>query len=104
MISLHSWEKNLLHIQDWLINNVNYPAEAAANGIQGRITVKFTVEADGSIGKVVPVGKANPLLSDAVVKAIHISPKWEPAKNPEAREPFEQMVSIKFELPDKIFK
>ena len=50
------------------------------------------------------MGKPDPLLGDAVVKAIQASPKWEPAKNPEAKDPFSSMVAIKFELPDKIFK
>jgi len=86
----------------WIIDNMQYPAEAASSGIQGRITVKFTVEADGSVDKIVPVGKANQILSDAVVKAIQASPKWEPAKNPEAREPFEHLVTLKFGMPGKI--
>jgi TonB family protein len=89
---------------DWLIDKMQYPAEATANGIQGRITVKFTVEADGSIDNIVPVGNANQVLGDAVVNAIQASPKWEPAKNPEAREPFEHLVTLKFELPGKILK
>jgi TonB family protein len=90
--------------ENWVINQIDYPADAAAKGIQGRIAVSYSIEADGSVGKVSVVGKVDPLISDEVVKAIQRSPKWEPAINPEARIPFNQMLSLRFVLPDKIKK
>jgi TonB family protein len=89
---------------DWVVSNIKYPPEAASKGIQGRITVSFTVEADGSVSKVSLMGKPDQLLGDAALKAIQASPLWEPAKNPEANEPFPSIVSIKFKLPDKVIK
>jgi TonB family protein len=96
--------KPYVSFNDWVVSQIKYPSEAAAKGIQGRITVNYTVEADGSVGKVSPMGKPDPILGDAAVKAIQASPKWEPARNPEAKDPYSSMISIKFELPDKIFK
>jgi TonB family protein len=93
-----------LSFNDWVVSKIKYPSEATARGIQGRIIVNFTVEADGSVSKVSVMGKPDPLLSDAAVKAVQASPKWDPAKNPEAKDPFTSMVAIKFELPDKIIK
>jgi TonB family protein len=95
---------NYISFNDWVVTKIKYPSEAAIKGIQGRIAVNYTVEADGSISKVSLMGKPDPLLGDAAVKAVQASPKWDPAKNPEAKDPFSSMVSIKFELPDKIFK
>ena len=89
---------------DWVASQIKYPSEAVSKGIQARIIVNYTVEADGSINKVSLTGKSDPLLGDAAVKAIQASPKWEPAKNQEARDPYSSMVAIKFELPDKISK
>ena len=93
-----------LSFNDWVISKIKYPSEARTKGIQGRITVNYTIEADGSISKVSLLGKPDPLLGDAAVKAIQASPKWSPAKNPEAKDPFSSMVAIKFELPNKVLK
>jgi TonB family protein len=95
---------NYTKFSDWVASQIKYPADASAKGIQGRIIVNFTVEADGSISKVSLMGKPDLLLGDAAVKAVQTSPKWDPAKNPEAKDPYSSMVAIKFELPDKIFK
>ena len=50
------------------------------------------------------MGKPDPLIGDAALKAVQASPKWEPAKNSPAKDPFSSMIAIKFELPDKVFK
>lgn len=94
--------KPYVSFKDWLLRKVNYPAEAAAMGRSGHITANYTVDADGTMGKVVISGMPDQLLADAVVNAIKSSPRWEPAKNQKAREPFSATVSLFFELPDKI--
>jgi TonB family protein len=94
--------KNFTTFNDWVIRKLKYPAEATSKGIHGRITVYFSVEADGSVSNVKLQGKSDPLIADAVIKAVQSSPKWEPALKEEARVPFTHMVSLKFELPDKI--
>jgi len=95
--------KPYVSFKDWLLRKVSYPAEAVALGRSGHITANYIVEADGTIGKVAISGMPDRLLSDAVVNAIKSSPRWEPAKNQKAREPFSATVSLFFELPDKIF-
>ena len=95
---------NYTKFPDWVAGQIKYPAEATAKGIKGRIIVNYTVEIDGTISKVSLMGKPDPLIGDAVVKVVQASPKWEPAKNPEAKDPYSSMVGIKFELPDKISK
>jgi TonB family protein len=94
--------ENYISFSEWVIKQIKYPVEASAKGIQGRISVTYSVEADGSVAKVTAQGKLDPLLSESVIKVVQSSPKWEPAKNQEAREPFSNMVSLKFELPDKV--
>jgi TonB family protein len=87
---------------DWVISQIKYPAEAAARGSQGHITANYTVDTDGSINTVHVMGTSDQSLIDAVTKAIKSSPKWEAPKNPEVNEAFDDVVSIKFELPDKV--
>jgi TonB family protein len=94
--------QNFTTFNEWVIGKLRYPAEATSRGIHGRITVIFSVEADGSVSDVKLQGKADPLIADAVIKAVQSSPKWEPALKEDARVPFMHMVSLKFELPDKI--
>ena len=94
--------KGIVTFNDWVVSQIKYPAEAIAQKVHGRITVNFTVQPDGSVDNVKIMGSTNQLLGDAVIKAVLSSPKWEPAKNPEARESLPSTSSFKFELPDKI--
>jgi TonB family protein len=96
--------KSYISFIDWVVNQIKYPREATAKKIQGRIMVNYTVEEDGSIRAVNLMGKPDPLLGDAVVKAIQASPKWEPAKNPEAYGAFTSYLSVKFKLPKRVLK
>ena len=86
----------------WIQRNTDYPPEAIRQKIQGTVTVNFTIEADGSVSNVRCLGFPNQPLGDAVIKTVRSSPKWEPAKNPEFKEPFNSQVSIKFTLPDRV--
>jgi len=94
--------KTYVSFNEWVVKQIKYPAKAAARGSQGRIAANFTIEADGSISNVFIMGNADPDLSEAIISVIRSSPKWEKAKNPKADGPFQTMVSVKFELPDKV--
>jgi len=87
---------------DWVISQVKYPAEAAARGSHAHIMANYSVAPDGTVKAAMIIGTTDQSIIDAVTKAINSSPKWEPAKNPEAREEFGNSLSIKFELPDKV--
>lgn len=89
---------------DWITKNLKYPDEAKKKKNQGRVSVGFNVEGDGSVSNVTCVGLPNPILKDAVIKAVQNSPKWEPAKNPNFNNPMPLQISIKFVLPDKVLK
>jgi TonB family protein len=62
----------------WVNQHLQYPAEAKDHQIQGRVTLQFTVETDGSVANIKVLRSPDPLLSEAAVKAISESPKWEP--------------------------
>jgi TonB family protein len=88
--------------QGWVISQIKYPPEATSKGIEGRITVGYTIGSDGSVTNVQVQGNPDPILAEAVKKAIYSSPKWDPAVKPEARVPFFNGMDLKFELPDRI--
>ncbi len=64
----------------WLASNIRYPEMAAQNNIQGRVTVQFVVEKDGSIGETKVVRAVDPDLNAEAVRVVKTMPKWIPAK------------------------
>ncbi len=64
----------------WVYANIEYPDIARENGISGRVTVQFTIEADGSISNVKVLRGVDPTLDQAAIDVIKKSPKWTPGK------------------------
>ena len=62
----------------WVNQRLHYPPEAKQKGLQGRVTLQFTVEKDGSVTGVKVLRGVHPLLDDEAVKVISDSPKWTP--------------------------
>ncbi len=65
----------------WLSNNIRYPENAQANGISGRVVVKFVVEKDGSIGQPTIVRGVDRDLDQEALRVVKRMPKWQPGKN-----------------------
>lgn len=64
----------------YLNNNIRYPKVAEANGIQGRVTVQFVVEKDGSISGVRTMKSVEPSLDREAERLVKSMPKWNPGK------------------------
>ncbi len=64
----------------FLSENIHYPEMAAQNNIQGRVTVQFVVEKDGSIGEVKVVRGKDPDLDKEAVRVVKSMPKFTPGK------------------------
>ena len=64
----------------YIMENMKYPEQAVKEGIQGRVTVRFIVEKDGSISDVKPVLSVHPLLNKEAVRVVESMPKWTPGK------------------------
>lgn len=87
---------------DWVIIRTKYPPEAVAAGIEGRASVRYTIETDGTVSNVKPFPGSNPLLGNAIAEVIKTSPRWTPPKNPAMNEPYTSEINAEFSLPDKI--
>ena len=64
----------------WVYNNIVYPELAIENGIQGRVTVQFTIDKDGSVKDVQVLRGADSTLDKEAVRVISKSPRWSPGK------------------------
>ena len=77
----------------YIMENIKYPEQAMKEGIQGRVTVRFIVEKDGSISDVKPVLSVHPLLNKEAVRVVKSMPKWTPGKQNG------KPVRVRFNLP-----
>ena len=68
-------------LMTYINKELKYPAEAQTNGIQGRVTVSFVIEEDGSITNATVVRSINPDLDKEALRVINSMPKWIPGKN-----------------------
>ena len=64
----------------YLNDNIKYPAVAQENGIQGRVTVSFVVERDGSITDVKVERGVDPSLDREATRVVKSMPHWIPGK------------------------
>ena len=64
----------------WVNERLVYPETANKNGIQGRVTLQFTIEVDGSVTNVNVLRGVDPALDAEAVRVISESPKWSPGK------------------------
>ncbi len=64
----------------WVNKHLEYPEIAKENGVQGRVTLRFTVNADGSVSNVTVLRGVDPSLDKEAVRVVSKSPKWKPGK------------------------
>ena len=64
----------------WVNQRLVYPDDAKKNGVQGRVTLQFTVGKDGTIRNVRVLRGIDPALDREAVRVVSMSPKWEPGK------------------------
>ena len=64
----------------WIANELKYPAIAQENGVQGRVTVRFTINADGSVVDPAILRGVDPHLDKEALRVIGKMPKWKPGK------------------------
>lgn len=82
----------------WVNARLVYPEIAKANGTQGRVTLQFTVEKDGSVNKVKVVRGVDPSLDKEAVRVVSMSPKWIPGKQGERNVPVSYIFPVIFML------
>lgn len=75
-----SFPGGLNGLMTFLAQNMVYPVTAQENGVQGRVTVSFVVETDGSITDVEVARSVDPFLDREAMRIVKAMPKWTPGK------------------------
>ena len=79
--------------RNWMQAQIQYPAQAAAKGISGRVIFEFVVEKDGTTSSFKVLKSPDAMLSAEVERAFKTSPKWE------AGEQMGKKVRVKYTVP-----
>ena len=62
----------------WVFSKIVYPEIAKENGVQGRVTLQFTIDTDGSVTNVKVLRGVDSSLDKEAVRVVSSSPKWKP--------------------------
>ena len=82
----------------WVNQRLVYPEIAKENGVQGRVTLQFTVEKDGRITNVKVLRGVDPSLDKEAVRVVSSSPKWTPGKQRNRAVPVTYTFPVIFQL------
>ena len=82
----------------WVNQRLVYPEIAKENGVQGRVTLQFTVEKDGSVTKVKVLRGVDPSLDKEAGRVVSMSPKWKPGKQRDRAVPVTYTFPVIFQL------
>lgn len=62
----------------WVNSQLRYPENAKRNGIQGRVTLEFTIDTKGRVTDVKVLRGVHKLLDKEAVRVVSKSPRWTP--------------------------
>ena len=64
----------------WVNSRLVYPEIAKENGVEGRVTLRFTIGRDGRVQDVQVLASPDESLAREAVRVVSSSPKWEPGR------------------------
>ena len=64
----------------WVNSRLVYPEIAKENGVEGRVTLQFTIGKDGRLQDVKVLNSPDESLAQEAVRVVSSSPKWEPCR------------------------
>ena len=82
----------------WVNKRLVYPEIAKENGVQGRVTLQFTIEKDGSLTKIKVLRGVDPSREKEAVRVVSSSPKWKPGKQRDRAVPVTYTFPVIFQL------
>ena len=86
-------------LMKYLSDNIRYPEAAKVAGIQGRVTVQFVVDKDGSVTNVETLRGVDAELDKEAIRVISAMPKWIPGMQKGKAVKVRYTVPVMFRLP-----
>jgi len=77
------YQGGMKELYAWLSKEIQYPAEAKDNGIQGKVFVKFVITKNGAVGdaKILNLGQTHASLEKEALRLIKSIKNWKPGEN-----------------------
>ncbi|WP_297643086.1 M56 family metallopeptidase [uncultured Bacteroides sp.] len=88
-------------LMQYLAENIRYPKKAQQEGTQGRVTVQFIVEKDGSISHTSILRSVHPELDAEAMRVINTMPKWKPGTQRGEVVRVKYTIPVTFRLPEE---
>ena len=86
-------------LMKYIEENLQYPADAKAEGVEGRVIVYIAFNTDGSISEVEVARGRHPSLDKEAVRIVKSLPKFIPHKEVGGNKDFSFVLPITFKLP-----
>ncbi len=88
-------------INKYLIENINYPATAFNDRVEGKVLVQFVIDKDGTVTNVTTVNEEpiDERLAKEAIRAVKEMPKWTPGEKDGKKVPVEYLLPVSFKLP-----
>lgn len=67
-------------LMSWLSENINYPEDALKKGVEGRVIIRFVIDANGNVTNAEVVKSVDKALDDEALRVVRAMPKWTPGK------------------------
>lgn len=85
---------------EFITKTLVYPPTAIDNGVEGVVTVVFTVKPDGTIGNIKIKRMLDPDLEGEAIRVVKAMPKWTPATKGEVAVESIAEIPFEFKLPE----
>jgi TonB family protein len=85
--------------QKYLEKNLRYPAQALEKKIEGKVTIEFTVQADGKFSQFNVIKGLESGCDEEVIRLVKEGPSWKPSAITHSTTPSRVRIQVKFKLP-----
>ncbi len=81
-------------MNEFILNNLIYPPKARENGMDGKVTIAFVVDANGNLRDIEVVGRKSDWgFEEEAVRIVKLMPAWKPGRQNGEK------VSVKYSIP-----
>jgi protein TonB len=85
-------------LQQFLVNNINYPFIASENGIQGTVVIQFVIDKEGNITEPVILRDIGGGCGEEALRVVGLMPKWIPGEQQGKKVAVRYTLPVRFKL------